>query len=600
MKNELLKYNDSVIRILAENVDEKFVITCNKKSMPKWIKNNELSEYQPIQTAEYLLPDIDEFDQKSKATAYKRYTMISPILSILIDDKQRKYMISKVAKLNSISTQTVRIYLWKFLVYQNISALTPKNIVSNYSLSDDEKNMKWALNKFFYTQNKNSLNRAYKLMIKEKYCDDNGKIVNQYPSFYQFRYFYRKTKSMQKYYITRNGIKDYEKNNRPLLGEGIHDFAYCSGIGMLDSTICDIYLTDTKGNIIGRPYLTVCIDAYSRICCGYTLTLEGGIYSLRKLMLNVIENKQKFCKKNGINIEKEQWNCNVLPGVLVTDMGTEYKSKNFEQITELGVTLINLPPYRPELKGVVEKFFDTIQNLYKPNLKKCGVIEDDFMERGKHDYRKDACLTLEQFNKVVLQCILFYNSKKVIKKFPYTKEMLELKIPPFPCSIWNYQIGKNLANTIKVSKEILKLSLLPRTNGVFGRTGLKVNKLRYKNQDYTEKYLGNESAIVAYNPDDVSYIWLIENGHYIKFELIEKRYVNKSIEETKLLKQQNNTLINSYMQYELQSEIDLINNIDGIISYTNKNKNVSIKNIRENRKKEVNSIHDDIMRSKNA
>lgn len=50
-------------------------------------------------------------------------------------------------------------------------------------------------------------------------------------------------------------------------------------------------------------------------------------------------------------------------------MGTEDKSENFEQIAELGVTVVNLPAYRPELKGMMEKFFDLIQETYKKYLK---------------------------------------------------------------------------------------------------------------------------------------------------------------------------------------------------------------------------------------
>ena len=78
-------------------------------------------------------------------------------------------------------------------------------------------------------------------------------------------------------------------------------------------------------------------------------------------------------------------------------------SENFEQIAELGVTVVNLPPYRPELKGTVEKFFDQIQETYKKYLKGKGVIEPDFQERGAHDYRKDACLTIRDFEKENLQ-----------------------------------------------------------------------------------------------------------------------------------------------------------------------------------------------------
>lgn len=73
-------------------------------------------------------------------------------------------------------------------------------------------------------------------------------------------------------------------------------------------------------------------------------------------MLNVIADKEDWCRGFGVLIEKDQWDCDCLPGVMVTDMGTEYMSGNFEQITELGVSVINLPAYRPELKGRVEKF----------------------------------------------------------------------------------------------------------------------------------------------------------------------------------------------------------------------------------------------------
>ena len=199
---------------------------------------------------------------------------------------------------------------------------------------------------------------------------------------------------MQQYYISRDGIKDYQRNNRPLLGDGVQQFAPAVGVGMLDSTICDIYLVDDGGKLVGRPVLCACVDAFSGLCCGYSLSWESGTYSLRCLMLNVISDKQEWCKKHGVFIEPQEWDSNKLPGVFVTDMGSEYKGDTFSQVTELGVKIVNLPPFRPELKGMVEKFFDVGQNAYKKHLKGKGVIEPDSQERGAHDYRKDACLTL--------------------------------------------------------------------------------------------------------------------------------------------------------------------------------------------------------------
>lgn len=97
------------------------------------------------------------------------------------------------------------------------------------------------------------------------------------------------------------------------------------------------------------------------------------------------------------------------------------------RLRKLGVTVVNLPAYRPELKGNVEKFFDVIQGLFKPYLKGKGTIEPDFQERGAHDYRKDACMTMEMFEAVLLHCILYYISRRILEDFPYSEEMLTVQ-----------------------------------------------------------------------------------------------------------------------------------------------------------------------------
>ena len=405
MKNkELLKFKDKTIRILEIKNDKVLIVNCNRKTVPVWVNKDSLTNCVP--TEEYEYPDINDLEPNNRKIAFNRFTLILRILPFIGDKKLRCSVINQISEDDNISKQTINNYLWLYLSSQNISALAPIQKETEKELNGDQKNFRWALNKFFYTKNGNSLNMAYTLMLKERYCN-NGKLLSNYPSFNQFRYFYRKHKDIKRFYISRDGLKNYQRNNRPLLGNGIQEFAPTIGTGMLDATICDIYLVNDNGEVIGRPILTACVDAYSGLCCGYSLTLEGGIYSLRNLMLNVITDKTEHCSKFGIQTSKENWNCNKLPAVLITDMGKEYVSDTFCQIADLGVTVINLPPYRPELKGAVEKFFDIIQNLYKPHLKGKGVIEPDFQERGSHDYRKDARLTLTDFEKIILHCIIY-------------------------------------------------------------------------------------------------------------------------------------------------------------------------------------------------
>ena len=64
-------------------------------------------------------------------------------------------------------------------------------------------------------------------------------------------------------------------------------------------------------------------------------------------------------------IKKEDWDISgVLPGTIVSDLGGEYQSETFAQIKELGITLVNLPPLRPELKSIVERSFELKVNVF--------------------------------------------------------------------------------------------------------------------------------------------------------------------------------------------------------------------------------------------
>lgn len=434
-KNMLLKEKDKKYRVLAVEKEKVLVIDCIKKTMPVWIKKEELEIFDVVEQ-DVFEDDLEDLEVEARKMAYQRYGMIAGILPFVAEERLRTELIEKVAEENGISKQSVRAYLCNYLAMQSVRALAPKQRCTDRPLTKDEKNFRKALNKWYYTTKKRTLKNTYTLMLKNYYCDAEGNLLEEYPSFYQFRYFFRKYNKVQTNLISREGLTAYQRDFRPLTGDGVRSFAPYVGVGMLDSTVCDIYIVNDAGGIVGRPILTACVDAYSGLCCGYSLGWEGGTYSLRDLMLNVVADKIEHCKSFGIEIKKDEWPSDKLPGKLVTDMGSEYKGETFSQITDCGTQLVNLPAYRPELKSQVEKFFDVVQGYYKPYLKGKGVVESDFQERGTHDYRKDACLTLGEFEQIIIHCILFYNSKRLLQNFPYTEDMLNAEIKPYPNRIW--------------------------------------------------------------------------------------------------------------------------------------------------------------------
>ena len=598
--NDLIKYNDTIYRVVEVGVGRVLLIDCVRLTMPTWIPTDALAECPTIPFEKLLsvtnkaIPSIESLSQEQMSAMHRKFTLIAPILSYVADEHMRSRLIEDTAQRYEVSKQTIRKYLCLYLAYPNITVLAPIKKEPTKALTDDEKNFRWALNKYYYTRHKHSLRTAYLYMLKEKYTDAEGSLIDNHPTFRQFQYFYSKHKNLQTYYISRDGLTNYQRNHRPLLGEGVREFAPNIGVGMLDSTVCDIYLVNDSGEVVGRPILTACIDAYSGLCMGYYLGWEGGMYSLRGLMLNVISDKVAHCKNLGITITNEEWNCSELPATLVTDMGSEYKSESFEQLTELGVSVVNLNPYRPDLKSVVEKFFDCVQSLYKPLLKGKGVIEEDFQERGCRDYRKDACLTIEQFERVIINCILYYNNHRIIDL-----PLIDSNIKPYASALWKYGKTALGANLITVDKQTLTLCLLPRTKSRFTRKGLIVNKLRYKAEGFTKHFLKGGECTVAYSTDDVSTVWLVDSGSYIPFSLIITEFEGMPLEEIEALQTKKKAIIKAETESNTKARLALMESIQ-VISDNSLSGVKSISNIRATRAKETKKKHLDFLEDNNG
>ena len=564
-KNDIVKTEGGLFRILSIEEEKVLVIDCEKKIMPQLFPVSFFEKGEILDGIPCSFPFWEELSPNERKIAQKRYTMIAAAVAVVSDKQKRNSMIDYASAQFGVSKQTLRSFLCSYLVYQDIAVLAPKK-KEEKPLTQDEKNIRWALNKFFYTRNQNSLSTAYTMMLKEKYCNTHGNLVSDYPTFNQFRYFYRKHRKMENFHISRNGLTAYQRNSRPLTGDGVQEFAPNIGTAMLDSTVCDIYLVDEKGELAGRPILTAACDANTSFCLGYVLSWENDTASLKNLMLNIITNKVEFCKKKGIFITQDQWDVQgKVPGVLITDQGAEYTGQTFEQVAELGVTLVNLPPYRPELKGGVEKLFDLVQNSYKDILKGKGVIIEDYQERGARDYRQDAVLTLHEFERIVIRCIIHYNCERILDTYPYSSEMLDANLPPFANQIWNWKISNQETNLIEVSKKETSLTLLPRTVGKFTRRGLKLNGLRYFADGYKEQFLQGGDVIVSYDPENCNHVWIKEkNGSFVEFNLIEKRFSNMSLDEIQDIQNKQKQLIQKTSQEQYQAKINLMNFIETI------------------------------------
>ena len=140
------------------------------------------------------------------------------------------------------------------------------------------------------------------------------------------------------------------------------------------------------------------------------------------------------------------------------------------------------------------------------------------------------------------------------------------------------------------------LTLLPRTTGRFSRHGLKVNKLRYHCEGYTEQYLSGGDVTVAYNPEDVTTVWVLEDGAYTEFTIIESRFEGKDLTAVQELQTSQSAIVKDSTRDNLQAQINLAQHIEAIAGGANGHTDVQMKNIRSTRRREQTKRHRDYMK----
>lgn len=149
-KYNLMKSGEKILRILEVQEDKVLVIDCVRRTMPTWVDPAALESYAECADSEFTA-DSDDLSPEQRKVMQERYTMIAPVLSIVGDEWKRSAAIGTIAENHCVSKQTVRKYLCQYLSAMDITALAPKSRSSKSPLTQDEKNMRWALNKFFYT-----------------------------------------------------------------------------------------------------------------------------------------------------------------------------------------------------------------------------------------------------------------------------------------------------------------------------------------------------------------------------------------------------------------------------------------------------------------
>lgn len=345
------------------------------------------------------------------------------------------------------------------------------------------------------------------------------------PTFRQFYYWYEKDfRSIKKELTSRLGKREFEMNHRALLGDSTAMAFGPGSIYQIDATVGDVYLVNEmiRTRIIGRPTIYFVIDVFSRYIVGFAVTTENASWIGAMLALdNVAADKVAFCAEYGISIKTEQWNSQNLGESLFADRG-EFEGYNTNNLTNgLGTRIQNTPPYRGDLKGIVERSFGKANETFIHSLPG-AVIKA--RKRGDKDPRLDAVLTMRDFYALTIQYVLNYNSCNFLSWYRKDEFQIADQIDLYPQDLWDWGIKNRSGHLRTLPTETVRLNLLPRKEVSITEHGIRFAKEIYYTCDLAReegwferaRQRGSWKIEVAYDPRDLTNVYLpLDNGRKI-------------------------------------------------------------------------------------
>jgi|SanBayMetagenome_1026888.scaffolds.fasta_scaffold03748_3 putative transposase len=193
---------------------------------------------------------------------------------------------------------------------------------------------------------------------------------------------------------------------QPIIG-CFPDVANPLDIVQIDHTPVDLIIVDTyTRQPIGRPWLTIAIDIYSRCITGFCLTLEPpSAISVGLCLAHTVINKRSWLDRIGVEVE---WPIFGKPKSIHVDNGADFHSEALRRGCEVhGIKITYRPVGSPHYGGIIERVIGTMMQMVH-NLP--GTTFSNIAEKGKYDSEKNAAFTLAELEKWFVLAIYAYHS----------------------------------------------------------------------------------------------------------------------------------------------------------------------------------------------
>lgn len=266
----------------------------------------------------------------------------------------------------------------------------------------------------------------------------------------------------------------------------------------IDHTVIDLIVVDEhERRPIGRPYLTVAIDVFSRCIIGMVVTLEPpSAVSVGLCLVHAAGDKRPWLERLGVEAD---WPMSGKPKALYVDNAAEFKSEALTRgCGQHGIELGYRPLGRPHYGGIVERLIGTAMGKVHELP---GTTFSNPAERGGYDSEKMAVLTLSELEKWLALAVAAYHGT------------VHGGLGQTPAGRWAEGVAAVGAPAVTSNPTAFLVDFLPVIRRKLTRSGFVIDHVHYfanALKPWISRRGGLARFIIRRDPRDISRIWVLD------------------------------------------------------------------------------------------
>ena len=320
-------------------------------------------------------------------------------------------------------------------------------------------------------------------------CRDAG--VQDYPSRNAIKRLVDKVEAELKT-RKRKGAKKARYKHKVI--KGSVETAHVLDFVQIDHTLVDVIAVDPiLREPLGRPWITLAIDIYTRMVVGYYLTMRPpSTLSVAITIANMICPKEEYLFERGIEID---WPIYGPSCRLGADGAKEFDNDSLERkCNDYNIDLQIRPKGQPHFGGHIERYIGTLMGEVKllPGTTFANVHEKDDYDSAKH-----SCMTLAEIDAWILRQILGVYHQEVHS---------ELKMPPIE-AFRRSNFAEQRPKLADLDEQQVLLDFLPFKHRNISNKGIELFRIKYRSQVLNKWCNDGNKYKIVYDPRNMSQVY---------------------------------------------------------------------------------------------